>query len=203
VGGLSSRTYFTGYWGQTLAMIKPGDYVMMQFGHNDGGPLDDAARARGTLASVGDELREVDNPITKKHEVVHTYGWYLKRFIADARAKGATPIVCTLIPRKIWKDGKIARNDDTYAGWARQVAVSEKAPLIDLNEMVARQYDAVGPEKVEPLFGDPHTHTSRAGAELNAQSVISGLKGLEDDPLAAYFSAKAEPVARYADSMRK
>ena len=69
--------------------------------------------------------------------------------------------------------------------------------------MVARQYDAVGPEKVEPLFGDPHTHTSRAGAELNAQSVISGLKGLEDDPLAAYFSAKAEPVARYADSMRK
>jgi len=192
VGGLSSRTYFTGYWDDTLAMVKPGDYVMMQFGHNDGGPLDDAARARGTLRGVGDDTREVDNPITKKREAVHTYGWYLKRFIADTRAKGATPIVCTLIPRKIWKDGKIARNGDTYAGWARQVAESEKAPLIDLNEIIARQYDALGAENVEPLFGDPHTHTSRAGAELNAQSVISGLKGLESDPLAAYFSAKAK-----------
>jgi lysophospholipase L1-like esterase len=143
---------------------------------------------------VGDESKEIDNPITTKRETVHTYGWYLKRFIADARAKRATPIVCTLIPRKIWKDGKIARDDDTYAGWARQVAVSEKAPLIDLNQIVARQYDALGPEKVEPLFGDPHTHTSRAGAELNAQSVSSGLKSLENDPLAAYFSAKAEMV---------
>ncbi len=203
VGGLSSRTYFTGYWDQTLALIKPGDFVIMQFGHNDSGPLDDAARARGTLRGVGDETKEVENPITGKHEVVHTYGWYLKRFIADARAKGATPIVCTLIPRKIWKDGKIVRNGDTYAGWARAVAVSEQAPLIDLNEIIARQYDALGPERVEPLFGDPHTHTSRAGAELNAQSVISGLKGLESDPLAAYFSAKAEAVATYADSMRK
>ena len=88
-------------------MIKPGDFVMMQFGHNDGGPLDDAARARGTLHGVGDETREIDNPIARQNETVHTYGWYLKQFIADARAKGATPIMCTLIPRKIWKDGKI------------------------------------------------------------------------------------------------
>jgi hypothetical protein len=172
---------------------------MMQFGHNDGG-LDGAARARGTLPGIGDESREADNPNTQKHEVIHTFGWYLKKFIADTRAKGATPIVCTLIPRKIWKDGKISRDGDTYAGWARQVAVSEKAPLIDLNEIIALQYDALGAEKVEPLFGDPHTHTSRPGAELNAQSVISGLKALDADPLAAYFSAKGEAVARYSDS---
>jgi lysophospholipase L1-like esterase len=203
VGGLSSRTYFTAYWEQTLALIKPGDYVMMQFGHNDGGPLDDAARARGTIRGVGDESKEIDNPITRQHEVVHTYGWYLKKFIADTRAKGATPIMCTLIPRKTWKDGKIARDGATYAGWARQVGASEKTPLIDLNEIIARQYDALGPEKVEPLFGDPHTHTSLAGAELNAQSVISGLKALANDPLAPYFSAKAEMVAPYADSVPK
>jgi len=203
VGGLSSRTYFTAYWEQTLALVKPGDYVMMQFGHNDGGPLDDAARARGTIRGVGDESKEIENPITRQHEVVHTYGWYLKKFIADARAKGATPIMCTLIPRKIWKDGKIARDGATYAGWARQVAASEKTPLIDLNEIIARQYDALGPGKVEPLFGDPHTHTSLAGAELNARSVIAGLKGLETDPLAMYFSAKAESVTSYADSVQK
>jgi lysophospholipase L1-like esterase len=192
VGGLSSRTYLTaGHWDRVLAMLKPGDFVMMQFGHNDSGPLDDAARARGTLKGTGEETREIDNPITKQHEVVHSYGWYLKRFIADARAKGATPIVCTLIPRKIWKDGKIARNSQDYAGWAAEVAASEHVALIDLNEIVAQRYDELGPDKVEPLFGDPHTHTSRAGAELNAECVIAGLKKLPDDPLAKYFSTKA------------
>ncbi len=187
VGGLSSRTYYTSYWQDTLALIKPGDFIMMQFGHNDGGPLDDAARARGTLRGSGDETREIDNPITKQHETVHTYGWYLKQFIADSRAKGAAPIMCTLIPRKTWKDGKIVRNADTYAGWARLVAASEDTPVINLNELIAQRYDALGPEKVEPLFGDPHTHTSRAGAELNARVVVEGLEILSPDPLAAYL----------------
>ncbi len=188
VGGLSSRTYLTGgHWERVLAMLKPGDFVMMQFGHNDSGPLDDAARARGTLKGFGDQTREIDNPITKQHEVVHTYGWYLRKFITDARAKGATPIMCTLIPRKIWKDGKIVRNKQDYAGWAEAVAASEHVPVIDLNEMIAARYDQLGPEKVEPLFGDPHTHTSRAGAELNADLVVEGLQKLPDDPLAKYI----------------
>jgi lysophospholipase L1-like esterase len=195
VGGLSSRTYLTQqHWDHVLAMLKPGDFVMMQFGHNDNGPLDDTARARGTLPGVGDVTREIDNPITKQHEVVHTYGWYLRKFIADARAKGATPIVCTLVPRKIWKDGKIQRNLDTYAGWAASVARSENAPLVDLNEIIARQYDDLGPQQVEPLFGDEHTHTSRLGAELNAECVISGLKALPKNTLASYLSPKGAEV---------
>jgi lysophospholipase L1-like esterase len=183
------------YWEKTLAMVKPGDYVVMQFGHNDSAPLDDAARARGTIKGVSDETQEIENPILKRHETVHTYGWYLKKFIEDARAKGATSIVCTLIPRKTWKDGKIVRDASTYAGWARQVAETEKAPVIDLNEEIARRYDAMGEAAVEPMFGDPHTHTSRAGAELNAEVVVSGLKAIAGDPLAKYFSAKAEAVA--------
>jgi lysophospholipase L1-like esterase len=196
VGGLSSRTFITQtFWDRVLAMMKPGDYVIMQFGHNDSASLDDPARARGTLPGVDDETREIDNPITKQHEVVHTYGWYLRKYVAETRAKGATPIVCSLIPRKIWKDGRIERNTDTYAGWARQVAEQEKVPFIDLNEIIARRYDALGPDKVEPLFADPHTHTSRAGAEMNAECVIAGLKGLPEDPLAKYLSPKGDAVA--------
>ncbi len=192
VGGLSSRTYLTlGHWDRVLAMLKPGDFVMMQFGHNDNGPLDDTARARGTLKGTGEETQAIDNPLTKQHEVVHTYGWYLKRFIADTRAKGATPIVCSLIPRKIWKDGKIVRDSASYAGWAAQVARSERVGFVDLNERIAKRYDELGPEKVDPLFGDPHTHTSRAGAELNAEVVVEGLKAIPGDPLAKYFSERA------------
>jgi lysophospholipase L1-like esterase len=192
VGGLSSRTYLTmGHWDRVLGMLKPGDFVIMQFGHNDGGPLDDTARARGTLKGEGDETKEIENPLTKKHEVVHTFGWYLKKFIAGTRAKGATPMVCSPIPRKIWKDGKIARDSGTYGGWAAEVARSEGVGFVDLNETIARRYDELGPEKVEPLFGDEHTHTSRAGAELNAEVVVTGMKGLQENPLSKYFSEKA------------
>ena len=106
--------------------------------------------------------------------------------------------MCTLIPRKIWKDGKIARNALDYAGWAAQVAEAAKVPLVDLNESIARRYDQLGPEKVELLFADPHTHTSRAGAELNAECVIAGLKRLAPNPLAQFFSAKAAGVAPYS-----
>jgi lysophospholipase L1-like esterase len=179
VGGLSSRTFLTmGWWDKVLAMMKPGDVVLMQFGHNDSGPMDDPARARGTLKGTGDETREIDNPITGKHEVVHTYGWYLRKFVTDAKAKGATPIMCSLVPRKIWKDGKIVRNSDSYQKWAAEVAAQEHIGYIDLNEMIAAKYDELGPEKVEPLFGDEHTHTSRAGAELNADCVVTGLRRL-------------------------
>lgn len=188
VGGLSSRTYLTqGHWARVLAMLQTGDFVLMQFGHNDSGPLDDTARARGTLPGTGDETKEIDNPITKRREAVHTYGYYLRRFVEDARAKGATPIVCSPIPRKIWKDGKIVRNSTTYGKWAAGVAASESAPFLDLNEIIAARYDALGPAKVEPLFGDEHTHTSRAGAELNADSVVEGLRNLKDLPVVGYL----------------
>ncbi len=186
VGGLSSRTYLIqGHWDRVKAMIKPGDFVMMQFGHNDNGPLDDAARARGTLKGSGEETKEIDNPITKQHETVHTYGWYLRKFIAETKAAGATPVMCTLIPRKTWKDGKIAR--EQYAVWAREVAAAEHVAVIDLNELISKKYEELGPEKVEPMFGDPHTHTSRAGAELNASIIAAAIKD-QHLPLAAFLA---------------
>jgi len=198
IGGRSSRSYIMeNEWAETLEFVKPGDVILFQWGHNDDGPLDDPARARGTLHGVGDETKEVDNPILKIHETVHTYGWYLRKYVA--KAKGAIPIICSPIPRKAWKDGKIVRNASNYGGWARQVAEQEHVGFIDLNEIIARRYDALGEAAVEPLFGDPHTHTSRAGAELNAECVVAGLKALPNDPVAKYFSAKGKAVAAYVE----
>jgi len=199
IGGRSSRTYITeGHWAETLKLIKPGDVVLFQFGHNDSGPLDDAARARGTINGVGDESKEIDNPISKEHEVVDTFGWYMARYVEETKAKGATPIICSLVPRKTWKDGKIVRGADSYGGWAREVAEKEHVGFIDLNEITARKYDALGEAAVEPLFGDPHTHTTLAGAVMNAESVVAGLKALPNDPLAKDFSAKGKAVKAYA-----
>ena len=128
IGGRSSRSYIMeNQWAETLAFVKPGDIILFQWGHNDDGPLDDPARARGTLHGIGDETKEVDNPILKVHETVHTYGWYLRKYVEDTKAKGAIPILCSPIPRKTWKDGKIVRNAASYGGWARQIAEQEDA----------------------------------------------------------------------------
>ena len=195
LGGTSSRTFYRDQWPRVEAMLKPGDFVIMQFGHNDGSAVNDASRARGTIKGVGDEAQEITNLITKKFEVVHSFGWYEKQIITEARAKGATPMVCSLIPRNNWKNGLAARNKNDYAGWAEQAAQSESAPFLDINEIIARQYDQLGQEKVKLLFiVGAGPHTSMAGAETNAACVVAALKGLKENPLAKFFSEKAAGV---------
>jgi lysophospholipase L1-like esterase len=188
IGGLSSRTFRTqGHWERALMLIKPGDWVVMQFGHNDDSPVNDDKRARGTLRGTGEETEAIDNILTRKPEVVHTYGWYLRQYIREAKAAGATPVVCSPVPFKKWKDGKIIRQgDDRYAGWARRVAAEEGVAFVDLNGLIADRYDALGTAAVEPLFADEHTHTSRAGAELNAEVVAAALRALPGAPFAAW-----------------
>lgn len=192
LGGRSSRTYYRFDWPTVMSRIKRGDFVLMQFGHNDSGPLDDKARARGTLPGNGEEAKQIDNPITRKQETVHTYGWYLRQMIQQTQGKGGTAIVCSLIPRKIWKDGKIVRAP--YVQWAKQAAHEDHAPFIDLNERIARKYNKLGPAKVDGFFGDPHTHTNLAGAKMNAECVIEGLNGLKHHPLGPYMSPKGTAV---------
>jgi lysophospholipase L1-like esterase len=207
IGGLSSRTYLTGgHWERTLALMKPGDFLIMQFGHNDGGAINDTSRARATIRGTGADTQEIDNLLTKQHEVVHSYGWYLRKYIAEARAKGVTPIVASPIPRKRWDaDGKVARNKADYAGWAAEVARQENVGFIDLNEMVAGKYDEIGHDAVMKLFPqvtpDEHTHTNWAGADLNARMVVTGLGMLNGQPLRAYLRP-AEDVRPVVDASK-
>lgn len=205
VGGLSSRTYISsGHWERTLAFIKPGDVVLMQFGHNDSTAINDNSRARGTIKGVGDESEEIDNLLTGKHETVYSYGWYLRRFVAEIKARGATPVICSPIPRKSWDaEGKIVRGRKDYAGWAEQVARQQQVGFIDLNEQVARQYDALGRDAVMQLFPqttpDEHTHTNWAGAELNARTVVAGLKALRVPLAVASLSSSGQAIAALED----
>ena len=188
VGGLSSRTYISsGHWERTYAHIKKGDVVLMQFGHNDSSPINDNSRARGVIRSIGDESQEIDNQLTGKREVVYSYGWYLRKFIAEIRARGATPVVVSSIPRKMWDaDGKVPRGKGDFAGWAQQVAQQQNAGFIDLNELAASKYDQLGREAVMKLFPmvtpDERVHTNLAGAQLNAELVVAALKTMQFTP---------------------
>jgi lysophospholipase L1-like esterase len=192
MGGTSSRSFQSlGLWDKVLADMKPGDFVIMQFGHNDNGPLNDKQRARGTIKGSGDETEEIDNQLTGQHEVVHTYGWYIRKFITDAKSKGAAAIVCSPIPRNNWAEGKVARASQDYGLWAAEAAKAEGVPFIDLNELIATRYERMGQEKVTAICFPPneHTHTCAVGAQINAACVVEGLKALKDCPLTAYLQS--------------
>ncbi|HLR07170.1 MAG TPA: rhamnogalacturonan acetylesterase [Pyrinomonadaceae bacterium] len=194
-GGRSSRTFITeGLWDKVLSEMKRGDFVLIQFGHNDAGATNDASRARGSLPGTGEETQEIDNVLTKKHEVVHTYGWYMRKMIADTKAKGAMPIVMSLTVRNIWKDGRVERGSGKFGLWAAEIAKSQNVTFIDLTTLIANKYEELGEEKVKELFATDHTHTSPAGAELNASLVVEGLKILRSKPLNRYLSEKGKAV---------
>lgn len=188
LGGRSSRTFITeGHWEQVRSRLKPGDFVIMQFGHNDGGPLDDTARARGTIKGIGDESKDIYNPIMEKNETVHTYGWYMRQYVTDTKAMGATAIICSPIPRDMFSDGKVLRSSGDYGGWAKAVADATGAWFVDLNAIIADQYDRLGADSVKGFFPGDHTHTNEAGARLNAAAVVKGLRGLKGLPLDIYL----------------
>lgn len=178
VGGLSSRTFWTGdFWRKVKARMKAGDFLVIQFGHNDNGPINDDSRARGTLSGTGTESEEIENLLTKKTEIVHTYGWYLRQYVAFARSMGVTPIICSPVPRKQWnEDGTLRRDSARYPAWAREVAEAEGVSFIDLHNLVADRYEQLGEDAVDALFADAHTHTSESGARLNADILASALR---------------------------
>jgi lysophospholipase L1-like esterase len=185
-GGRSSRTFrYEGLWQKVLDRLQPGDYVLMQFGHNDGGKVD-GEKYRASLKGIGNETQEVTR-LDGTKETVHTYGWYMRKYIDEAKAKGAIPVVFSPVPRNEWKDGKVIRIKDTYGNWAKESAQSEGAYFINLNELVAHKYEQMGAVLVKTLFPQDHTHTSPAGATLNAAMVTEGIRNLKDCQLKTFL----------------
>jgi rhamnogalacturonan acetylesterase len=191
IGGRSSRTFITdGRWERILKTLKTGDYVLIQFGHNDAGALDDTSRARGTIKGIGDSSKTVFNPIRKVEETVYTYGWYMRKYVKEAKGKGAIPIICSLVPRNDWDKSKVKvkRSMDSYAQWAKQVADTEGVAFIDLNEKIALEYEVLGEKAVlKQFFPKDHTHTNYEGAKLNAKIVASEIKTLKECTLQGFL----------------
>lgn len=149
-GGRSSKSFRSeGRWQKVLAS-KP-DYVFIQFGHND-------------QPGKGPE-RETD-PAT-------TFREYLRQYVDEARAVGAKPILVTSLCRRIFRDGKIDRQQQPYVDATKAVAEEKKVPLVDLYALSIEVAERLGEEKSKP-FGPPHpelagrvdgTHLSAEGAK--------------------------------------
>jgi lysophospholipase L1-like esterase len=179
LGGRSSRTFFTeGLWEKVRSDLRPGDFVLMQFGHNDGGEIAKGDRPRASLKGNGDNSKNVVVENTAKAETVHSYGWYLRKYIADTKAAGASPIVLSPVPRNIWKNKHVIRAKNDYGKWAAEAAAAGGVPFIDFNDLIATRYETIGQTNVAKDFftAADHTHTTQAGAELNAEILARALQ---------------------------
>ena len=211
MAGRSCRSYLNeGRWDRVYNSLKPGDFVLIQFGHNDISPID-KPKYRGAIATTKDtchvyrmqaakEDLSKQNIIDQKlkantqvgsYEVVYSFGWYLKKFIQDVREKGATPILVSLTPRNEWPNGKIERRNDTYGKWYREVVAETGCEFVDLHNITADFLDKKcgKKEKAMKYFNHDHTHTSLLGAKTNAQSIAKGLRD-NKSPLANFLKKK-------------
>lgn len=182
--GRSTRTFISqGWWGQILAVARPGDFVIIQMGHNDSSPVNDTQRARGSLPGISHDSTNLVNGLTQRPETVHTYGDYLRQYIDQARARGMLPLLCTPVPRL----PQPGRESDTarYAAWMWALASEDPVALIDLNRRVQVRWEGKTTAELKSAFfaTNDTTHFNRAGAEVNAACVVEGLRALTNCPL--------------------
>ena len=188
MAGRSTRTFVKEKrWEKVINAIQPGDYIIMQFGHNEGSKPDTSKGGyRGVLRGTGEDSVSLNWGDTLT-EVVHSYGWYLRKFVREAKAKGGIPVICSMIPRNQFDNGKVKRADKDFGKWAQEVAQQEGVFFIDLNAITADKYDAMGPDQVKLFFPGDHTHTNEEGARVNAASVAEGIRLLKTLTLNQYL----------------
>jgi lysophospholipase L1-like esterase len=142
---------------KALSRMRKGDWLLIQFGHND--------QKRQWPQTYADP--------------VFTYRAYLKAYIAEARARGAHPVLMTSPERRTFKDGRIESTLAEYVAAMKRVAAEERVPLIDLNAASAAIYEALGPERAPLAFNDggkDKTHHNNYGAWLLARAVAEGMR---------------------------
>jgi pectinesterase len=131
LSGRSSKSFFDeGAWTPIKAALKSGDYVLIQFGHND----------------------EKSENVALYTEPQTTYKQYLATYVNDTRAKSATPILLTPINRNGWNGGKISDSHGAYPPAVRELANSLNVELIDLTALTKTYFERVGQAETTKLF---------------------------------------------------
>jgi len=143
---------------KVLSLIKPGDYLFIQFGHND-----QKAQWPQTYAEAGT-----------------TYRAYLNAYIAEARRRGANPVLVTSPERRNFDArGRIIPSLGDYPAVMREMAAQMHIPLIDLNRASITLYEALKPDRAPAMFNDEgrdKTHYNAWGAWMSARVIADGIR---------------------------
>ena len=167
--GRSTRTFISeGRWQALLDKVRAGDYVLIQFGHNDESP-------------------QKVNAYTPPDDFRHN----LERFVAEVRAKKATPVLLTPVMRRRFdKDGKFYDTHGEYPDLTRRVASEQKVALIDMHRLSEKVLVKYGAEESRKLFlqlkagenpnypqgVEDNTHFSPLGADIMAALAVDGFR---------------------------
>ena len=169
--GESLRSFFAEKrFDKVMSLIRPGDFLLIQMGHND---QKDTAPGAGAFTS---------------------YTEFLKKMVAAAREKGATPVAITPMNRLTFDaEGRITNSLGDFPEAVRRVAAEDRVALIDLNAMSKPFYEALGPVEAHKAFaGKDTTHHSDYGSYELAKCVVQGLIGAKS-PLARHVVADFRP----------
>ena len=186
MAGRSARKYLNeGRWEKVYNALRPGDFVLIQFGHNDICSITNE-KERGVIPCTADTCHVYQMEKDGRYELVYSFGWYLRKFIDDVREKGATPILLSLTPRNEWPEGRIERRNDDYGRWYREVVEMTGVEFVDvhnisadfLDKKFASKDEAKSKVRASKYFCRDHTHTSKLGALMNARSVAKGLRDI-------------------------
>ncbi len=168
---------------KVLTLLKKGDYVLLQFGHNDEKDKGDGVGAFTTFKAT------------------------FKKYIAEIRAKGGIPVLITPMHRRTFDAaGKITNSHGDYPEAVRQAAKETDAPLIDLTAMSKPFYEALGPENSKLAFKDGDaTHHNNYGSYELAKCIVEGIKanklGIAKylmSGLPVFDPAHPDPLAKFA-----
>jgi lysophospholipase L1-like esterase len=185
--GETMKSFLTGLrLAKVLSQLKSGDYLFIQFGHND-------SKQQWPQTYV---------------EANTTYRAYLRAFIAEARLRGATPVLVTSPQRRNFgADGKTRNTHGDYPAAVRGVAAEEKVTLIDLESGSRTLYETLGPNQAPLAFsngGKDATHHNNYGAYELAKVIVQGIRdaqlSLEPfivDDFAGFDPAKPDDPAAF------
>ncbi|KAH8588703.1 SGNH hydrolase [Bisporella sp. PMI_857] len=183
IGGRSARSYTDeGRFNTIINAVVAGDYVVIEFGHNDGGSLSPVDNGRSACVGAGSETC-----VSASGAIVQTYPTYLTNAAKALVAKGARVIISSPTPNNVCEGTTCTYTPSRFTGYCKIVVsnTGSSANFVDHGQYVANEYIRLGKTTVDTYYPNDHTHTSPAGAEVVAKQFVKGLL-CGGSPLAAY-----------------
>ncbi|KAJ5155126.1 Lipase GDSL [Penicillium coprophilum] len=174
VAGRSARSYTReGRFDAIAAVVQSGDWVIIEFGHNDGGSLTPTDNGRTDCGGTGSETcSTIYNGVA---ETVLTFPAYVENATKVFKAKGANVIISSQTPNNPWETGTFAYAPSRFVGYAQVAAAAAGVPYVDHGAYVADRFKTLGQTAVDAYFPLDHTHTSTAGASVVAQAFLKAV----------------------------
>jgi len=174
IAGRSARSYSDeGRFTTLINTVKKGDFVVIEFGHNDGSS---GAVDNGREEAVGDGYNTTATVTesTGAEIVIHSFPFYVQNAITSLQAKGAIPIVSSQTPDNIWT-GNLISAPSRFVGYAQTAATRTATTYVNHYAYVAQAYERIGETTVNTYYPLDHTHTSPTAANIVAQTFVRGL----------------------------